>query len=77
MSPLFQDRHPGLKTGTRTVLAGLLAVPLSTHRIRSLRGGSTIVGPLAAADGEYVYFRCHGSLYKCHVDEFVEHSRLM
>ena len=76
MEPVKNDRHPRLKLGKRTILGDLLAMPLSSRRTRSIHSGSRIIGPLAALDGEYVCFRYRANLYKCHVDDFVEHSRI-
>jgi len=70
----FRDRHPNLKLGSRMVLSELLAVCVSRRCIRSFHSGDRIVGPVAAV-GEYAYVKYCGRVYKCHVDELLEHSR--
>ena len=73
-TPSFRDRHPNLKLGSRTVCSELLAVSVSRRCIMSFHSGDIIVGPVGAV-GEYAYLKYCGRVYKCHVDDLVEHSR--
>ena len=71
-------RDPLLKSGTRYVKGGLLAMPMSPgphQALFTLPNGTKIYGPILVR-GEHVEFIWEGERYQCHTDEFVSGTRV-